>query len=150
MAVGGVTQAFRVGGVHGGQDCQTTRTIASYVAAQERSQNTNVSSVKARAVGLGNAAIICEWREIMSETNNDSTSQMEGVVSRVGTGNDDPHIAALAGSSKTCCCCAGDPRQCFLIRHPECRRVTDCLGGLYDAAIDEVCECGGHFEVDED
>ena len=55
----------------------------------------------------------------------------------------------MAGEFK-CCCPSGDARQCFLIRHPECRRNQDLEGSLYDEAIDEVCECSCHDDIDLD
>ena len=51
-----------------------------------------------------------------------------------------------------CCCRHRDARDCFLARHPECRRTTD-VGGpfdLYESAIDEVCDCSCHHDDDLD
>jgi hypothetical protein len=47
-----------------------------------------------------------------------------------------------------CCCPHTDARQCFLWRHPECKLRSDDIGGMYDAAIDEACECVCHLRHD--
>lgn len=54
-------------------------------------------------------------------------------------------------SEVRCACVAGDARACFLARHPAYNRFSDVDGdGLYDAAIDEECECACHLvERDE-
>lgn len=54
----------------------------------------------------------------------------------------------MRGTSQFCACKSSDARQCFMIRHPECRRTSDC-DLRYDSAIDEICECSCH-EPDED
>jgi len=53
-------------------------------------------------------------------------------------------------SESRCACKSNDPRQCFLIRHPECRRNCDCDSGLYDDAFDEMCECECHEPDEQD
>ncbi len=54
----------------------------------------------------------------------------------------------MRGTSQFCACKSSDARQCFMIRHPECRRTSDC-DLRYDSAVDEICECSCH-EPDED
>ena len=55
-------------------------------------------------------------------------------------------------SAEKCCCVRADARECFLHRHPECQRRTDSPGreDLYEAAIDEVCECHCHYDERDD
>ena len=48
-----------------------------------------------------------------------------------------------------CACKSVDARQCFLLRHPECRRNTD-TEGLYDETMDEECECGCHEMTEQE
>ena len=53
--------------------------------------------------------------------------------------------------SGKCCCRHPDARQCFLLRHPECRRASDTPDhrySLYDEAMDCECECYCHIEAD--
>lgn len=49
-----------------------------------------------------------------------------------------------------CACKHNDARQCFLLRHPECKRRSDDTGTMYDEAIDCECECScHHWDEDE-
>lgn len=50
-----------------------------------------------------------------------------------------------------CACVHDDARQCFLTRHPECRRYSDDThpSNQYEQAIDETCDCFCH-QPDED
>jgi len=52
-------------------------------------------------------------------------------------------------SDRFCACRLLDARQCFLIRHPECRRNTD-TEALYDEMIDEECECSCHEPTEQE
>ena len=53
---------------------------------------------------------------------------------------------------RRCCCRHLDARDCFLARHPECRRTSDTGDrfDLYDSTIDEVCDCDCHHEDHDD
>lgn len=50
-----------------------------------------------------------------------------------------------------CCCKHPDARQCFLSRHPECRRYTDDVFPEtdYERTFDDACECYCHRDDDE-
>lgn len=52
-------------------------------------------------------------------------------------------------SERKCACLHVDARACFLARHPECMRMSDDIGLMYDKAIDCDCECACHCEGDE-
>lgn len=45
-----------------------------------------------------------------------------------------------------CACKHPDARECLLRRHPEIRRYSDDYPIAYDEFIDERCECGCHYQ----
>lgn len=52
-------------------------------------------------------------------------------------------------SDNRCCCVHPDARQCFLARHPECRRFTDDVipETNYERTLDDECDCCCHRDI---
>lgn len=117
------------------------------IARRQRDNSTGRTHQSVRDFNDGRISAYEHCLEVIAEIQTERPSEL--ICKTCKAANPEHWICQCGTKKAKCACKSHDSRQCFLLRHPECRRNTD-TEGLYDEMIDEECDCSCHEPTDHD